>query len=164
MHRVRISWLSIGAENIPNKKKRFFPFYFVSHPNELWSLVSICWLSLVVISNIFLHFDASTPGDFYYIALNSTIPKRCQLFNSQPFAVVLFVVHSKWDGSEMTKSLKIWSIGWQWTQQIKQIKKQRGSSFVTNKWKQMIVGICCDSKDQVGGCIGKYCRMYWCFN
>lgn len=38
-------------------------------------------------------------------------------------------------------------------------KKQRGSSFVTNKWKQMIVGICCDSKDQVGGCIGKYCRI-----
>lgn len=38
-------------------------------------------------------------------------------------------------------------------------KKQRGFSFVTNKWKQMIVGICCDSKDQLGGCIGKYCRI-----
>lgn len=106
MHRVRISWLSIGAENIPNKKKRFFPFYFVSHPNELWSLVSICWLSLVVISNIFLHFDASTPGDFYYIALNSTIPKRCQLFNSEPFSVVLFVVRCSFE------------MRWLWNDQI----------------------------------------------
>lgn len=85
MHRVRISWLSIGAENITNKKKTFFSLYFVSHPNELWSLVSICCLSLVVISNIFLHFDASTPGDFYYIALNSTHTETMSTFQLSRF-------------------------------------------------------------------------------
>lgn len=56
-------------------RRRAFLRFISAFFSIIWSSVSIFWLSLVVISNIFLHIDgrSKAPGDFYYIALQNTI-------------------------------------------------------------------------------------------
>lgn len=47
----------------------FFIFFFVLFSRAIiWSLIFICWLSLVVISNIFLHFDGLSPQEISIIS------------------------------------------------------------------------------------------------
>lgn len=64
----------------------FFIFFsctfFPSSLSIVWPLVSIFWLSLVVISNIFLHFDGHKPQEISIISLIiAYIPNDVSLFS-----------------------------------------------------------------------------------